>query len=57
MLIVDGKESRQTRRTDKQERYDAIAMHQRVTIDRAGHMVHQDNPVELADVVTTFLGS
>ncbi len=57
VLIVDGKESRQTRRTDKQERYDAIAMHQRVTIDRAGHMVHQDNPVELADVVTTFLGS
>ena len=57
MLIVDGKESRQTRRTDKQERYDAIAMHQRVTIERAGHMVHQDNPVELADVVTTFLGS
>jgi pimeloyl-ACP methyl ester carboxylesterase len=55
VLIVDGKESRQTRRTDKQERYDAIAKHRRVVIDHAGHMVHQDNPDHLADVVANFL--
>lgn len=55
VLIVDGKESRQTRRTDKQERYDAIRRHRRVVIERAGHMVHQDNPGRLAEVVATFL--
>ena len=55
VLIVDGKESRQTRRTDKQERCDAIRNHRRVAIDHAGHMVHHDNPAELAEVIATFL--
>ena len=55
VLIVDGKESRQTRRTDKQQRYDAIANHRRASIDNAGHMVHQDNPGQLAKVVAAFL--
>lgn len=55
VLIVDGEQSRQMRRTDKQERYAAIANHQRVIISRAGHMVHQDNPKELSDVVGDFL--
>jgi pimeloyl-ACP methyl ester carboxylesterase len=55
VLVVDAKESRQTRRTDKQERYDAIRNHRRVIINRAGHMVHQDNPEELAEVIATFL--
>jgi len=55
VLIVDGKESRQTRRTDKQQRYAAIANHRRVVIDDAGHMVHQDNPAQLAEVVAAFL--
>jgi pimeloyl-ACP methyl ester carboxylesterase len=55
VLIVDGQLSRQSQRIDKQERYDAIAKHQRVTIEGAGHMVHQDQPVELARVVATFL--
>jgi pimeloyl-ACP methyl ester carboxylesterase len=26
-----------------------------VIIDRAGHMVHQDNPVELAEAIVNFL--
>ena len=56
VLLIDGEESRQNRRTDKQERYDAIAHHQRITISRAGHMVHQDNPEQLADVVGDFIG-
>jgi pimeloyl-ACP methyl ester carboxylesterase len=55
VLIVEGKASRQTRRTDKQARYDAIRNHRRVIIDHAGHMVHQDNPVALAEVIATFL--
>ena len=55
VLIVDGKESRQTRRTDKQERYDAIRNHQQVIIDHAGHMVHQDKPEQLAEIVASFL--
>jgi len=57
VLIVDGKESRQARRTDKQERYDVIANYRRATIDSAGHMVHQDNPEQLAEVVAAFLKS
>jgi pimeloyl-ACP methyl ester carboxylesterase len=57
VLIVDGKESRQTRRTDKQERYDVITNHQRVMIDGAGHMVHQDNPEQLAEFVANFFES
>lgn len=55
VLIVDGKESRQTRRTDKQQRYDAIADRRHATIANAGHMVHQDNPEQLAEVVASFL--
>jgi pimeloyl-ACP methyl ester carboxylesterase len=55
VLIVDGKESRQTRRTDKQQRYDAIEDRRHVTIGNAGHMVHQDNPEQLAEVVASFL--
>jgi pimeloyl-ACP methyl ester carboxylesterase len=56
VLIVDGKESRQNRRTDKQPRYDVIADYRPVRIDHAGHMVHQDNPTALADGVVPFLG-
>ena len=55
VLIVDGHESRQNRRTDKQERYDAIRHHRMARIARAGHMVHQDNPDELAKTVANFL--
>jgi pimeloyl-ACP methyl ester carboxylesterase len=55
VLLIDGEQSRQTRRTDKQERYEAIANHQCVTINGAGHMVHQDNPDQLADVVRDFI--
>jgi pimeloyl-ACP methyl ester carboxylesterase len=55
VLLIDGEESRQTRRTDKQERYDAIANHRRITISGAGHMVHQDNPEQLADAIRDFI--
>jgi pimeloyl-ACP methyl ester carboxylesterase len=55
VLIVEGRESRQTRRTDKQQRYDAIRNRRAATVDHAGHMVHQDNPQQLAKVVASFL--
>ncbi|HKY08694.1 MAG TPA: alpha/beta hydrolase [Candidatus Binatia bacterium] len=54
-LIVNGEESRQTRRTDRQQRYDAIPDHRVVAIGRAGHMIHQDNPEELGTVIAAFL--
>ena len=55
VLIVEGKESRQTRRPDKQQRYDAIAHHERIVIEDAGHMVHHDKPEDLAAAVREFL--
>ena len=55
VLIVDGKESRQTRRTDKQQRYDAIADRRHIVIDGAGHMVHQDNPKALVAALLAVL--
>jgi pimeloyl-ACP methyl ester carboxylesterase len=54
VLIVDGQQSRQTRRTDKQQRYEAIQDRRLVTINHAGHMVHHDNPERLAEVVASF---
>lgn len=54
VLIVDGAESRQTQRTDKHQRYAAIRDHRILTVARAGHMVHQDNPVQLAEVIASF---
>ena len=56
VLIVDGAESRQSRRSDKQQRYDALRDHRTVAIPYAGHMVHQDNPAELAQAVSSFFG-
>ncbi len=55
VLLVDGKQSRQTKRTDKQPRYDAIADRRQVVIDGAGHMVHQDNPTALVAALLPFL--
>jgi pimeloyl-ACP methyl ester carboxylesterase len=54
VLIVDGAQSHQRQRTDKQQRYDAIAQHEQIIIDNAGHMVHQDNPKMLADAIAAF---
>ncbi len=55
VLIVDGQQSHQTKRTDKQPRYDAIADRRHLVIDGAGHMVHQDNPKALVEAVLPFL--
>jgi pimeloyl-ACP methyl ester carboxylesterase len=54
VLLVDGAESRQSRRTDKLQRYEAIRNRRMLTIENAGHMVHQDNPAALADAIASF---
>lgn len=55
VVIVDGKQSHQTKRIDKQPRYDAIADRRQIVIDGAGHMVHQDNPAALVEALLAFL--
>lgn len=56
VLIVDGEESHQSRRTDKQARYEALPSYQLARIPHAGHMVHQDNPEVLAQQIDNFFG-
>lgn len=55
VVIVDGQQSHQTQRTDKQQRYDAIAQRRQIVIEDAGHMVHQDNPTALVEALLPFL--
>lgn len=55
VLIVEGAQSHQRHRGDKQQRYDAIARREQIVIDDAGHMVHQDNPNMLAQAIAAFL--
>jgi pimeloyl-ACP methyl ester carboxylesterase len=57
VLTIEGQESHQTKRTDKQERFEAIANRRHVVIEEAGHMVHQDNPEALSIAVAEFLAS
>ena len=55
VLIISGKESKQAPRPDMQRRLQAIRDHRRVDIERAGHMVHQDNPDDLANEILKFI--
>jgi pimeloyl-ACP methyl ester carboxylesterase len=55
VLIVDGAESHQIRRHDSKQRLEEIRDRKQVVIENAGHMVHQDNPKVLAEVVARFL--
>jgi pimeloyl-ACP methyl ester carboxylesterase len=55
VLILEGEQSDQTRRPDKQARLDALRDKRLVQVDHAGHMVHQDNPERLADLLVDFL--
>ena len=54
VLVIVGTESKRPPRPDMQQRLDAISDHRRVDIPRAGHMVHQDNPEDLADEILRF---
>ena len=55
VLIVEGKESHQTQRPDKEARLDALRPKLRIDVEHAGHMVHQDNPKGLATLLADFL--
>ena len=55
VLIVQGKESRQTARPDLQQRVEAIRYRSIATIEDSGHMIHHDNPDGLAKVIVRFL--
>ncbi len=55
VLLVRGKESQHSHRTDTQTRQGAITHRTLVEIKNAGHMVHHDNPEDLAEVVSQFL--
>ena len=55
VLLVHGKESRQTPRPDLEKRLSAIGRPSVAEISDAGHMIHHDNPEKLAEVVTKFL--
>jgi pimeloyl-ACP methyl ester carboxylesterase len=54
VLIIDGAESHQMQRRNKQPRLEQIKDRKQVVIENAGHMVHQDNPQALAQVIADF---
>ena len=54
-LLITGKDSKQSRRPDMQQRLEAITHRTLVEIEDSGHMVHHDNPERLAEVVSEFL--
>jgi pimeloyl-ACP methyl ester carboxylesterase len=55
VLIVEGKQSRQSRRSDKQSRLEALRDRRFAQVENAGHMVHHDNPEKLAEILADFL--
>ena len=55
VLIVEGKQSHQARRSDKQARLDALRDKRVAQVENAGHMVHHDNPERLAELLADFL--
>jgi pimeloyl-ACP methyl ester carboxylesterase len=55
VLIIDSKNSHHAERPDKQRRLQVLKNKQFAEIENAGHMVHQDNPQALAQVVAGFL--
>jgi pimeloyl-ACP methyl ester carboxylesterase len=54
VLIVEGEESHQRRRSDKQSRLEALRDRRVAHVENAGHMVHHDNPERLAEVLGNF---
>jgi pimeloyl-ACP methyl ester carboxylesterase len=55
VLILEGEQSHQTERPDKQARLDALRDKRVLRVKDAGHMVHQDNPEMLAALLADFL--
>jgi pimeloyl-ACP methyl ester carboxylesterase len=55
VLVITGRESKQTPRPDMQQRLAAIRDHRQVEISGAAHMIHHDNPDDLAEAVMSFI--
>lgn len=55
VLVVEGGDSQQTQRPDKQARLDALRHKRLAQVDCAGHMVHHDDPETLAALLADFL--
>jgi pimeloyl-ACP methyl ester carboxylesterase len=55
VLVVNGAESRMTPRPDVERRVKAIRQHTVAEVEHAGHMIHHDNPVRLAEIVSGFI--
>jgi pimeloyl-ACP methyl ester carboxylesterase len=55
VLVVNGAESRMTPRPDVDRRVSAIRQHTAAEVEHAGHMIHHDNPVRLAEIVSGFI--
>jgi pimeloyl-ACP methyl ester carboxylesterase len=55
VLIVEGEQSHQARRGDKQTRVGVLRDKRIAQVENAGHMVHHDNPGKLAELLADFL--
>ena len=54
VLLIEGEESHHREWPSLEDRIEAIGKSQLTRIAAAGHMVHQDNPNELASVIARF---
>jgi pimeloyl-ACP methyl ester carboxylesterase len=55
VLIVDGTQTHHSPRPEKRQRLEVVGNKRFAEIDHAGHMVHQDNPERLAELMADFL--
>jgi pimeloyl-ACP methyl ester carboxylesterase len=55
VLIVDGRQTHHSPRPESRQRLEVVRNKRFAEIDNAGHMVHQENPERLAELVADFL--
>lgn len=55
VLIVDGRQTHHSPRPESRQRLEVVRNKRFAEVDNAGHMVHQDNPQRLAELVADFL--
>jgi pimeloyl-ACP methyl ester carboxylesterase len=54
VLIVNGRQTHHSPRPESRQRLEVVRNKRFAEIENAGHMVHQDNPEQLAELVTDF---
>ena len=55
VLIVNGRQTHHSPRPESRQRLEVVRNKRFAEIENAGHMVHQDNPQRLAELVADFL--